>query len=137
VFGALFGCALGLYYFNRYPARIFVGDIGTLGLGAALAAGVILAHIEVYGFIAIAPAFFECVATGYYGVLRKNRDRKAACQHPVIQQDGSLRPHEVAERYTLAFWILSKKPMSERALVRAILGIYALAGILAIALSVA
>jgi UDP-N-acetylmuramyl pentapeptide phosphotransferase/UDP-N-acetylglucosamine-1-phosphate transferase len=29
------GSALALYLFNRYPAKVFVGDVGTLGFGAS------------------------------------------------------------------------------------------------------
>ncbi len=136
VFGALMGCALALYYYNKFPARIFVGDIGTLGFGAAIAAGVVLGHIEFYGLVAIAPAFYEAAATTYYGLRKQNGNRKLACQHPVIQADGTLQPPSGAGRYTLAYWLLARRPMTERALVRALLGFYAASGAAAILLSV-
>ncbi len=135
VFGAIIGCSIGLYLFNRYPARVFVGDIGTLGLGAALAAGVILAHVEFYGLVAISPAFYELAATMYYGMRGLNQTRKAACQNPSLNRDGTIEPPDGAARYTLAYYLLSKRPMTERRLVRALLGLYALSGIAAIALS--
>lgn len=135
VFGAIFGCALGLYYFNRHPAQVFIGDIGTLGLGAALAAGIILAHIEVYGIIAIAPAFFEAGATAYFGLKRMNGKRKTACKNPRIEPDGTIHPPEGAQHYTLAYWILSKRPMTEKSLVGVLLVAYALSGVAAIGLS--
>lgn len=34
--GALVGAGLGFLWFNAYPAQIFMGDVGSLGLGAAL-----------------------------------------------------------------------------------------------------
>ena len=38
VFGAsLFGASLGFLWYNTYPAQIFMGDVGSLGLGAVLA----------------------------------------------------------------------------------------------------
>lgn len=43
---ALAGAALGFLLFNRYPARIFMGDTGSLALGGALGAVVVLAHME-------------------------------------------------------------------------------------------
>ena len=136
LFASLLGCSLGLYFFNRYPARVFIGDIGTLGLGAALAAGVILGHLEFYGLIAIVPAFYEGAATVYYGFRNKNGERKSACKNPIIEDNGMLRPPVGASRYTLAYWILSKHPMSEKALVRTLLLLYAASGAVAIALSV-
>ncbi len=135
VFGAIAGCSAGLFYFNRYPARVFVGDIGTLGLGAALAAGIILAHIEFYGLVAIAPAFYELTATFYYGLKGQNSVRKVACRNPVITPEGMLRPPRGADGYTLAYRLLSKRAMSERNLVRSILGLYLFAGALAVVLS--
>ena len=136
ILATLVGCALGLFYFNRYPAKVFIGDVGTMGLGAAIAAGVILGHLEFYGVIAILPAFYEAAATAYYGARGKNGDRRKACHDPILLTDGRLRPAVGAERYTLANLILSKRPMGERNLVRALLGLYALSGFAAIILSV-
>ncbi len=136
VFGAILGCAVGLYYFNRYPARLFVGDIGTLGLGAALAAGIILAHIEFYGLIALAPALYEGVATAYFGLTHRNQERKRACRNPVLLSDGRIGTPAGASHYTLAYAILSRNPMPERRLVLLLLTLYAASGVVAIVLSV-
>lgn len=135
IFSSLLGCSLALFYFNRHPARVFIGDIGTLGMGAAVAAGVIVGDIEFFGAICILPAFYEAVATGYYLVVG-NHDRRNACQNPIINEDGTLSPPRGSERYTLAYFILSKRPMTEKNLVRTILGIYAIAGAIALVLSV-
>jgi phospho-N-acetylmuramoyl-pentapeptide-transferase len=34
--GALVGASLGFLWYNSYPADIFMGDVGSLGLGGAL-----------------------------------------------------------------------------------------------------
>ena len=136
ILAALVGCALGLFYFNRYPAKVFIGDVGTMGLGAVIAAAVILGHIEFYGIVAIAPAFYEAGSTLYYGLTGKNGDRRAACHNPVLLPDGRLSPAKGAGRYTLANLVLAKRPMTERNLVRVLLAVYALCGAAAIALSV-
>ena len=135
VFIGLTGCAMGLFYFNRFPAKVFVGDIGTLGLGAAMAAGVIMGHIEFYAVIAILPAFYELFATLYFNVIKK-KDRREACHNPVIHEDGTLSPPKGAEKYTLAYYILSKKPMKEGRLVAVILALYAVSSAVAVVLSV-
>jgi len=36
--GAMIGAALGFLWFNSYPAEIFMGDVGSLALGAGLGA---------------------------------------------------------------------------------------------------
>jgi len=136
VLGSLFGCSVALFYFNRFPARVFIGDIGTLGLGAGLAAGVILAHVEFYGLVAIAPAFYEAFATAYYGLRRLNGRRRDVCHHPIIGPDGNLEVPEGSAYFTLAFWVLSRGRRTEKSLVRELLIFYILSGLVAVALSV-
>lgn len=135
IFAALFGGAAGLNYFNGYPAMVFVGDVGTLSMGAVIGAGVIIGGIQLAGVVAIAPAFYEAFSTVYYSLIKKV-NRKSAVQRPIMDEEGRLHPPKGAERYTLAFLILSKKPMSEKNLVRTILCIYAAFGVLAVALTV-
>ena len=36
--GAMVGAAMGFLWFNTYPAQVFMGDVGSLPLGAALGA---------------------------------------------------------------------------------------------------
>ncbi|NQV71380.1 MAG: phospho-N-acetylmuramoyl-pentapeptide-transferase, partial [Pseudohongiella sp.] len=45
--GALLGAGLGFLWFNTYPAQIFMGDVGALALGAALATMAIIARHEI------------------------------------------------------------------------------------------
>lgn len=42
----LIGASLGFYWFNAYPAEIFMGDVGSLSLGAVLATMAILSRQE-------------------------------------------------------------------------------------------
>jgi len=134
IFASLMGAAMGLNYFNGHPARVFVGDVGTLSMGAVIAAGAIIGGIELAGVVAITPAFYELGATVYYSMKKINR--KILCQRPIIDDEGRLHTPKGAERYTLAYWILSKKPMTERNLVRTILSIYAVFGLLAIIIAI-
>ncbi len=136
VFIAITGCAFGIFLYNRHPAKIFVGDIGTLGFGAAMAAGVIMGHIEFYAIIAIAPAFYEAIATAYYVFVKKEERRRELCHNPIINDDGTLSPPKGAERFTLAYFILSRKPITERRLVATILSLYMISCTVAVVLSV-
>ena len=40
------GCCLGFLVFNRHPAKLFMGDTGSMALGGALAAGAICSNTE-------------------------------------------------------------------------------------------
>lgn len=45
--GAMFGACLGFLWFNSYPAEIFMGDIGSLGLGGALGTLAVITKHEI------------------------------------------------------------------------------------------
>jgi len=49
--GSLVGASLGFLWYNSYPAEIFMGDVGSLALGAALATLAILVKQELLLFI--------------------------------------------------------------------------------------
>ncbi len=49
--GALVGAGLGFLWFNSYPAQIFMGDVGSLGLGAALGVVAVMVRQELVLFI--------------------------------------------------------------------------------------
>ncbi len=48
---AVAGGCLGFWFFNRHPARVFMGDTGSLALGGALGAAAILTRSEIFLFI--------------------------------------------------------------------------------------
>ena len=43
---ALFGALVGFFLYNHYPAKIFMGDTGSMALGGALSAMAIVGHME-------------------------------------------------------------------------------------------
>ncbi len=49
--GSLVGASLGFLWYNSYPAEIFMGDVGSLAIGAALATVAILIKQELLLFI--------------------------------------------------------------------------------------
>jgi len=45
--GAMAGAALGFLWFNSYPAEVFMGDVGSLGLGGALGTVAVVSKNEI------------------------------------------------------------------------------------------
>jgi phospho-N-acetylmuramoyl-pentapeptide-transferase len=45
--GAMFGAALGFLWFNSHPAEVFMGDVGSLGLGGALGTLAVISKQEI------------------------------------------------------------------------------------------
>lgn len=49
--GALVGAGLGFLWFNTYPAQVFMGDVGSLGLGASLGILAVVVRQEIVLFV--------------------------------------------------------------------------------------
>jgi len=88
IFLGLIGASVAMYIFNRYPAKVFVGDVGTLGIGATYATAAIIGNIAIFAVIAILPMFFEMIATFYY--VSRGKERRTACMHPILLGDGRI-----------------------------------------------
>lgn len=52
---AALGSLLAALYYNWYPAKILVGDVGTLSIGAIIAVAVIMGNFEIAGVILLIP----------------------------------------------------------------------------------
>ena len=133
ILASTLGASLGLYVFNRYPAQTFVGDIGTLSMGALIATGAIYTGLEFYAIICVAPMFYEFFATAYYKY--KKIERRGLCHDPIINGNNSLQPPKGAEHYTLCYFLLSRKAMTEKQLVNKVLKLFTLSGLIALSLA--
>ena len=58
---AMIGALLAFLAFNWYPARIFIGDTGTLAIGTVLASAAVIGHFEAAGVIVIVPYAIDFV----------------------------------------------------------------------------
>lgn len=130
LYSSVVGATLALFIFNKYPAKIFVGDIGTLGFGSLIAVLTIMSGHIIYGIICIMPAFFELFSTVKYSL--RGIERRDACMNPKISPNGILKPEKGSEDYTLAFFLLSRKELNEKNLVNQILSLYLFSGFLSI-----
>jgi len=62
---AMLGALLAFLRFNWYPAKVFIGDIGNLLIGGALAVSVIIGNFESVGAILVAPYLADFVIKAY------------------------------------------------------------------------
>jgi UDP-N-acetylglucosamine--dolichyl-phosphate N-acetylglucosaminephosphotransferase len=56
---SMLGALLAFFYYNWYPAKVFMGDAGTLCIGAVIASAVIVGNYEMAGVIVILPYTFD------------------------------------------------------------------------------
>ena len=67
---AVFGALLGFLIYNHYPARIFMGDTGSMALGGVLSAMAIVGHMEwllpIAGLIYVIEALSVIIQVTYF-----------------------------------------------------------------------
>ena len=67
---AVFGASLGFLMYNHYPARIFMGDTGSMALGGVLSATAIIGHVEwllpIAGLIYVCEALSVIIQVTYF-----------------------------------------------------------------------
>ena len=85
VFGAVAGACLGFLMFNKNPAKIFMGDTGSMALGGVLSAGAIMMKLEfllaIAGLIYVIEALSVIIQVGYYKKTKKRIFRMAPIHH--------------------------------------------------------
>jgi UDP-N-acetylglucosamine--dolichyl-phosphate N-acetylglucosaminephosphotransferase len=129
---ALAGALLAFYLFNRYPARVFSGDTGSLAAGAAIGALAVIGRIEVVTIVAIAPF----IMNSFYGLASIGRlyERREIRSRPVrIREDGFLEAtSDKKAPVTLARLILAEGPLREPQVVHVMLILTAISSALAL-----
>ncbi|MGL5021299.1 MAG: phospho-N-acetylmuramoyl-pentapeptide-transferase [Mycoplasmatales bacterium] len=58
----LIGSLLGFLYYNKYPARMFMGDTGSLVIGSIIAFSIILLKVEILGLFMSSILIFEVLS---------------------------------------------------------------------------
>jgi phospho-N-acetylmuramoyl-pentapeptide-transferase len=121
--GCLLGAGLGFLWYNCHPARVFMGDTGSLALGGTIAMVAILINQElvliIVGFVFVMEAASVVIQVGWFKYTKKRYGagqrvfRCAPLHHhfELMEKDVALRENrdvEVVETMiTIRFWILS------------------------------
>lgn len=106
VFGAVSGGCLGFLVFNKNPAKIFMGDTGSMALGGVLAAGALMMKVEfllaIAGMIYVLEALSVIIQVTYFKKTRK-RIFKMAPLHHHFELCGMSEKKVVAVFWSAAF----------------------------------
>ena len=128
----LLAAAGAFFYYNRFPAKVFSGDTGSLAVGAALGAIAILGRIETVMVVALIPQ----IMNAFYGLSSIGRlyERREIRERPThLLENGSLAAS--AERgapVTLVRLILAPGPAGEREVVRSMMILTIVSSVLAV-----
>jgi len=103
--GAMVGSSLGFLWYNAYPAEMFMGDVGSLALGGAIAAVAVAIKQELLlpfvGGIFVVEALSVILQVASYR-LRKKRIFKMAPLHHHFELKGWKESKIIAR-----FWIVA------------------------------
>jgi phospho-N-acetylmuramoyl-pentapeptide-transferase len=103
--GAMSGAGLGFLWFNTYPAQVFMGDVGALAIGAALAAIAVIVRQEIVLLIMGGVFVMETVSVmlqvASFKMTGKRIFRMAPIHHH-FELKGWPEP-----RVIVRFWIIS------------------------------
>ena len=100
------GACLGFLGFNSYPAKVFMGDTGSMALGGAVVAFATLTNspliIIIVGFIYLAEALSVMIQVTYFKLTNGKRIFKMAPLHHHFEQCGWPETKVV-----FTFWIVT------------------------------
>lgn len=102
---ALVGAGLGFLWFNTYPAQVFMGDVGSLALGAALGIIAVIVRQELVLFVMGGVFVMETVSVILQVAsfkLTKRRIFRMAPLHHHFELKGWPEP-----RVIVRFWIMT------------------------------
>ncbi|MBV8749755.1 MAG: phospho-N-acetylmuramoyl-pentapeptide-transferase [Candidatus Eremiobacteraeota bacterium] len=110
LFGAAtIGAVLGFLVYNRHPARLFMGDTGSLALGGALAGITILSGAQLFlpliGGVLAAETLSVIIQVASYKTTRRRVFRMSPLHHHF--ELGGLPETAVTTRFWLASLVLS------------------------------
>ena len=105
VAGCLVGACVGFLWFNSFPASIFMGDTGSLGLGGAIAAMAVMTKTEVLliilGGIFVIEALSVMIQVFAFQTFRKRVFKMAPIHHHFELEAWS------ETKIILRFWIVA------------------------------
>ena len=108
VCGAAIGALLGFLVFNSYPAKLFMGDTGSLALGGFVASVAILTKMPIMlivGFVYVCESLSVMIQVGYFKLTGGKRIFKMAPIHHHFELSG-LQGIKVVELFTIATAVL-------------------------------
>jgi len=105
-FASITGAILGFLWYNCHPAQVFMGDVGSLPLGAAMGYGAIVTRNEILlfliGGVFMMELFSVILQVGYFKYSGGKRIFRCAPIHHHFHLAGWSEPQVVVR-----FWLLS------------------------------
>ena len=123
---SMLGALIAFLYYNKYPAKIFPGDTGTLIIGAAIVCIAFIGRVKLIAFIVLMPNIIDA-ALKFYSAGFMNRQQQKPTQ---LNEDGKLVRPDAGFKSMIR--LILRKPIAEKDAVRIIWAIGVVFGIIGI-----
>jgi len=104
--GAVVGAGMGFLWFNAFPAQVFMGDAGSLSMGAALGTIAVISKQEItlilVGGLFVVEASSVMLQVAYFKLTGGRRVFRMAPLHHHFELKGWPEP-----KVTIRFWIIA------------------------------
>ena len=123
---SMLGALIAFLYYNKYPAKIFPGDTGTLIIGATIVSVAFIGRVKLIAFIVLMPNIIDAAMKFYSaGVMERQQFKPTQ-----VDDEGNLIRPETGFK-SLIRWVI-RRPITEKQAVHIIWGIGLIFGILGI-----
>ncbi|TAJ09622.1 MAG: phospho-N-acetylmuramoyl-pentapeptide-transferase [Nitrospirae bacterium] len=102
---AIFGASLGFLWFNTYPASVFMGDVGSLPLGAALGTVAVVSKHELLLLLVGGVFVIEAISVIFQVASFKSRGKRIFLMAPIhhhFEMKGWEEPKVVVRLWIVA-----------------------------------
>jgi phospho-N-acetylmuramoyl-pentapeptide-transferase len=104
--GAIAGAGVGFLWFNTYPAQVFMGDVGSLSLGAAIGSVAVITKQEILlilvGGLFVIEALSVIFQVAFFKMTHGRRIFRMAPLHHHFELKGWAEPKVIVR-----FWIIA------------------------------
>ncbi|MBO3840244.1 MAG: hypothetical protein QXN75_05060 [Thermoproteota archaeon] len=132
MFTTIFFPLLVLFVYNKYPAKVFVGDTGTLSIGGALVAFSVINSCETLLVISLLPH----LTNGFFNLSSVGRlfERSELSVRPIlVSEDGSIIANKDSKApITLTRFVAALGFRSEKEIIRAMMTLCILSDLLVV-----
>ena len=102
---SILGASLGFLWFNTYPATVFMGDVGSLPLGAALGTVAVISKHELLLLMVGGVFVIEAVSVIFQVLSFKSRGKRIFLMAPIHHHFELLNWAQVT--IVMRFWIIA------------------------------
>ncbi|KAA3616664.1 MAG: hypothetical protein DWQ05_13110 [Calditrichaeota bacterium] len=121
---------IAFMWFNKFPARILLGNIGTYFLGGALGTYLVMNRMELFGFIIVLPHTINYILDFWTLKLR----RVPLVKFGKVRNDGTIESPPTMKYVSLKFYVASVIRVTEPQAVMLLYSVTVAFGLLGIAL---